>query len=292
LAEKLLNYVNDLSLSGDSSNWLRKTLESGYQYDEVAKIECGESETVDFTIPGTHSFFANGMISHNSGKSFALAHSAAAAVLTGYNVLYITLENSREVTTDRFDSYMADIVSNSIDESADIVLEKIQQLRSRGKVGKFFVHEYPTSTFKPQHLKTLVKHYAQKSVKFDVIVIDYLDIMAPNIRNTEHRDNSRETWEAVRAIAQEENAALISATQTNREGFRADVAGSTHVAEDINKIRTADLVISINRTDEEKKAKKARLHFAAGRNQEDGITITIKQDLSRAKFLTEVLNIF
>jgi replicative DNA helicase len=46
--------------------------------------------------------------------------------------------------------------------------------------------------------------------------------------------------------------ALLSATQTNREGAKVETIEAIHVAEDYNKIRIADLVISINANEVEK----------------------------------------
>ncbi|TOK02641.1 DNA helicase, partial [Vibrio parahaemolyticus] len=84
-----------------------------------------------------------------------------------------------------------------------------------------------------------------------------------------------------RAIAQREELAILSATQTNREGHKSVTAKAEHAAEDFNKIRTADLVISINATEEEMAKGEARLFFAASRNQKGEFTMRIKRDLSR-----------
>ena len=62
-----------------------------------------------------------------------------------------------------------------------------------------------------------------------------------------------------------------------------------HAAEDFNKIRIADLVISINATEEEMAKGEARLFFAASRNQKGEFAIRIKRDLSRGHAVTEVI---
>ena len=82
---------------------------------------------------------------------------------------------------------------------------------------------------------------------------------------------------------------MLTATQTNREGHKATVAKAEHVSEDFNKVRTVDLMISINKTEEEAKKGIARLYFAASRNQEDGFTIIIKQNLEMMKFVESVI---
>ena len=67
------------------------------------------------------------------------------------------------------------------------------------------------------------------------------------------------------------------------------MALATDVAEDFNKIRIADVVISINKTEEERALNQARLHFAASRNQRSGFTLKVEQNIDQAKFVTRVL---
>jgi len=84
---------------------------------------------------------------------------------------------------------------------------------------------------------------------------------------------------------------MLSATQTNREGAKASVSTMEHVAEDFNRVRIADILISINADEAERRAKEARLYFAASRNQRGDFTIRIKQDLERMKFIERILGI-
>ena len=232
------------------------------------------------------------MGSFKSGKSFSLLHSAVVSFLHGYNVLFVTLENSKEITTERMDAYLSDTFSVNIKSDADLVCQKVKNALKSNNHGKLFIHEFPTATFKPMDLRRLLKYYEQKSIKFDMIVIDYLDLLKSDRKYQEARDESKSVWESIRGIAQEEDAAIVSATQSTREGATAGVISGDMVSSDINKVRIADLVISINRTEEEKRDGIARLYFAAGRNQADGVTIKIKQDLARAKFLTNVLEVY
>ena len=83
---------------------------------------------------------------------------------------------------------------------------------------------------------------------------------------------------------------MLTATQTNREGAKSSVARMEHVAEDFNRIRIADLVISINANEEEKKKGVARLFFAASRNQKGDITVYIRQDFERMQFVKEIID--
>ena len=119
--------------------------------------------------------------------------------------------------------------------------------------------------------------------------MDYLDIMAPERWVESERENLRALGLSLRAIGHEQNAAILSATQTNREGGKALTAKAEHAAEDINKVRTVDVLLSINSTEPERAAGEARIYFAAMRNTEDHFTLRIKQERSKMKFLTKVL---
>lgn len=77
-------------------------------------------------------------------------------------------------------------------------------------------------------LQDLIDRYKADGIKFDAIVIDYLDIMAPNRWVQSETENSRTIWVDCRGIAQTEEVAMISATQTNREGHKSVTAKAEH----------------------------------------------------------------
>jgi replicative DNA helicase len=153
------------------------------------------------------------------------------------------------------------------------------------------VHEFASSKFTPNSMQALIDRYKAKGIVFDLVVIDYLDIMAPNYRTQDSVENSKSIYTDMRAIALMEGFAMLSATQTNREGFKSTVAKAEHVAEDFNRIRIADLVISINITDEERSKNEARLYFAASRNQESGFTVFIQQDMATMTFIKSIIRV-
>jgi len=234
-----------------------------------------------------------------AGKTTALINFAKSASLAGYNVLYVSLEVGTGIIADRADASIASVLMKELVNSFKDVEEKIKDIGR--KAGKFILHEYPSGTLTPNMLRRLLERYRSPGrtsdgrprdpIKFDLIVVDYADIMAPNFRTTDPIENSKSVYVDLRAIAYEEDAAVLTATQTNREGFKATVAKAEHVAEDFNKVRTVDLMISINKTEEEARDGEARLYFAASRNQESGFTIVVKQNLAMMQFIQSVLRV-
>lgn len=223
-----------------------------------------------------------------STKSFNLTSFAGAAVLDGKNVLLVTLENSKEIQATRLDAYFSEIGMSDHLTAPHGVEGKITAIATAGKIGSLRIREFPTGTFKPKDLERVLDDYKTKNVTFDLVVIDYMDLMASDRGYDSEREASKEIYTRVRGIAFREGFALLSATQTNREGNKAATATGTHVAEDFNRVRIADLVISVNRTEDEKKLGKARLYIALARNSQDGMTVFVKQDLNKGRAIAEV----
>lgn len=267
-----------------------------YFYDEVTEINHGEALTVDLTVPETHSFFANGLISHNTT---ALINFARMASWAKHNVLYVTLEVGAGIISDRLDASVAGVVMKELGSKASSVGEAIK--KAGEKAGHLIIQEFGSGTCSPNMIRQLIQKYKNPGrnsdgsyrppIKFDLIVVDYADIMAPNHRTNDPIENSKSVYVDLRAIAFEENVAVLTATQTNREGFKSAVAKAEHVSDDFNKVRTVDLMISINKTEEEAARGEARLYFAASRNQESGFTVVIKQNIAMMRFLEEVVRV-
>lgn len=226
-----------------------------------------------------------------AGKSTFLINSGIFAAMAGYNVLHVTLEMSKEIAAMRADAHIANSLTKDVLKSPHSVQKAVEDFWNARKMGEYKILEFPSGTWRPSDFRRVIERYRSNGIIFDLVVIDYLDIMVPNFRTDSVTENSKSIWVDCRGIAQVEGFALLSATQTNREGFKASVAKAEHAADDFNKIRIADLVISINRTEDEVRRNEARLYFAASRNQGTGFSVHIKQDLERMKSITDIVGI-
>lgn len=224
------------------------------------------------------------------GKSTALIGFAKNAVAAGHNVLFVTLEVSAEITSYRLDANISDVEMDDLIDKAITVEVAVNNFAKTVK-GKFFIEEFPSGAFSPNDMQALIERYRAEGIIFDLVIVDYLDIMRPNKHMDNDISNSKSVWVDMRGVAQQEGFALLSATQTNREGHKSAVAKDTDVAEDFNKIRIADLTLSINSTDEERKKGEARLYFASSRNQAGNLTVHIKQALNKMQFITDVVGV-
>jgi len=224
-----------------------------------------------------------------SGKTTALIDFGINAAANKYNVLYVTLEVGQDIIADRMDANISERAIMELGDHCHNVREKVKEFIDRS--GRFLIHEFPSGYMTVTDLRRLVERYKVKGTKFDLVVLDYADLMQPDHRTDSATENSKNVYVHLRGLAMAEDFAMLTATQTNREGFKATVAKAEHVAEDFNKVRIADLLISINRTDEERTINQARLFFAASRNQAGNFTIRIEQALARMKFVNKVVGV-
>lgn len=224
-----------------------------------------------------------------SGKSLGLGDFAKNASIAGYNVLYVSLEVAKEIISERIDASMTDTLMKDLVNDRAAVKQKVEKI---GKIaGKFEIIDFPSGTLKVSALNRVLEKYRDKGMVFDLVVVDYADIMAPANSKEDLRDALRKIYIDLRALASEWNVAVLTATQTNREGAKAATAKATDVGDDWNKARTVDILIGLNATEAEKQAGEARLFWALSRNTKDGFTILINQDRERMKFITKVVGV-
>jgi len=90
-------------------------------------------------------------------------------------------------------------------------------------------------------------------------------------------------YEELRAIAQENNCPIWTASQTNRSGLNAEVITMESISEAFNKCFVADFIFSLSRTVEHKNENGGRLFIAKNRNGPDGLVYPIFMDTSKVK---------
>lgn len=83
----------------------------------------------------------------------------------------------------------------------------------------------------------------------DVVIIDYLDIIAFERKPLSERDDSR--WAAAKSLAKKYNVAVITANQGNRPSINKPYIEETDIAEDIRKGAWVDFMYGIAQSENE-----------------------------------------
>ena len=173
-----------------------------------------------------HRYYTNGVSSHNTGvgKSLFMCHCASANMISGLNVLYITLEMSEEKIAERIDANLLDTPLDQLSMlPKDIYDKKVDKIRKK-TVGKLIIKEYPTASAGSANFRHLLNELKiKKNFTPDIIYIDYLNIcMSSRIKygaNVNSYTLIKSIAEELRGLAVEFNVPVVSATQTTRSGF-------------------------------------------------------------------------
>ena len=113
------------------------------------------------------------------GKSLFMCHMASAVLLSGRNVLYITMEMAEEKIAERIDANLLNVPIQEIAELPKQMFDSKVTNLSQKTQGTLIIKEYPTASAHSGHFKALLSEAAlKKSFRPDIIFVDYLNICA------------------------------------------------------------------------------------------------------------------
>lgn len=255
------------------------------------------------------------MAPRGRGKSWFATHIETMALLQHWRVCDISLEMDEEVKAQRVFQNMLAMAKRAepqtltrlvLDDSglvndfeyvtetptlainqgkqAEDIVKAFQKERS-ALLSRLNVKSFPSGSLDMRglraHLDFLeqVNHFVP-----DMLVVDYPFLMKLNANDL--RASLGRLFVDLRGLGKERNMAVVALHQTNRKGEDAINITSGHASEDISIFGTADIVMSYNATQTERKRGVARLNANKVRNDKDNITVCITQDYTTGQFVT------
>ena len=189
------------------------------------------------------------------GKSLFMCHVAAATLLQGKNVLYITLEMAEKKIAERIDANLMNLTLDDVHDLPNRMFEsRIEKIQKKTQ-GKLIIKEYPTASAHCGHFRALHNELLlKKSFRPHIIFIDYINICASQRFKYGSNVNSytyiKGIAEEMRGLAVELNVPIVSATQTTRQGFTSTDIGLEDTSESFGLPATADLMFALISTEE------------------------------------------
>lgn len=212
----------------------------------------------DFMIKGgfhnkTLSLFLAGT---NKGKSLIMSSLAAQNVLEGKKVLYITFEMSDMRINERIYANLMNInINNLTDYTKDELRNKFNEVKSKCE-HKLILKEYPPRMMNTNNITRLIKELKdKKKFEADIIYVDYMTLMKPNTsggKDASDYTNHKIVSENLIALAKTYDIPVVSAIQTNRDNSDRAFIGLDGMAESFAIAQSADIVIAITQTAEQK----------------------------------------
>jgi replicative DNA helicase len=188
------------------------------------------------------------------GKSLFMCHMAAATLLQGRNVLYVTMEMAEEKIAERIDANLLNVNIKDIEDLPEqLFASKVTRLAQKTH-GKLIIKEYPTASAHAGHFKALLNDLSlKKSFKPDIIFIDYLNICS----SSRYKGTLVNSYTYVKAIAEELRGLavefdlpIVTATQTTRSGYGNSDIDLTDTSESFGLPATADFMFALISTEE------------------------------------------
>lgn len=273
----------------------KKYVNPDIYWDKVKSVvSVGKKQTYDITVPEHHNFVANNCLVHNS---FWLIDNAWQAMkqrrrvamfqcgdLTETQIMSRLLVRAAgrprfKTKPDKPVHYPLSI-SRDPDEDEAVVkfeernydvdldykaawkaLTKVRKTKVKSEESYLKLSVHPNSTLTVQAMKEIFRSWEREGWKPDVVVVDYPDIMASDVKSLEMRDQVNERWKALRSLNQSLDVLLLAATQANAASFKASTLHMSHFSEDNRKLAHVTGMIGINRNKEEKGKDVYRLNW-------------------------------
>jgi len=189
------------------------------------------------------------------GKTLFMTHCAAANLMEGLNVLYITMEMAEERIAERIDANLLDLTLDDLRYlTRDVYHSRMSNIRKRTN-GKLIIKEYPTASAGSNHFRFLLNELKlKKNFVPDIIYIDYLNIcMSSRLKqgaNVNSYTYIKAIAEELRGLAVEFNLPVVSATQTTRSGYSNSDMDLTDTSESFGLPATADFMFGLISSEE------------------------------------------
>lgn len=191
----------------------------------------------------------------HGGKTLTMCNFAEGALSAGFNVLYITMEMAEFEIGRRFDVNYLDV---DFDElmllPKNTFTSRMDKIRKESR-GSLVIKQFPTGAAHAGHFRAYINELKlKKQFVPDMIVVDYMGICASEKYKTSSGANSytiqKSVGEELRALAIDLDAAVVTATQTNRSGVGNSDVDITATSESFGIPAIADWFAAIITSDE------------------------------------------
>jgi archaellum biogenesis ATPase FlaH len=223
------------------------------------------------------------------GKSIFLANLAANYLLGGETVLYITMEMG-EIggVSKRIDANLMDVPILDVNKmSRSKWDQKVSDLKKRVKQN-LVIKQYAQGTVGAANFKFLIRELRQKQNFIPtVIIVDYLNICKSSRmkdKSSGTNDYYKSVSEELRALADEENVVMWTATQQNRQGMGHSDPDKSHIAESIGVTHTFDFFFALIHTEELAQMNQVLVKILKHRDGNDTAKFVIGIDYLKMRF--------
>lgn len=235
------------------------------EIDSLFQKEADEKFTTGFTTldmainnggPGRGETFC-WMAPTGVGKSIVMVNTAVANFKRGRNVLFISLEMPWKKVALRFMGCLTDVWIKDRFIKEEQVRSRLMSCKSTYN-SNLVISEFPPDQVNVDQIQGQIDRIGKiNGVKFDVVIIDYLELLmsrTPEYNRDDYIRQKRVGTEVDR-LAKIEDVLVVTATQSNRSGVadsqKEKVLDLNQVAESYGKTMPISYLVTINQSKKE-----------------------------------------
>lgn len=206
------------------------------------------------------------------GKSTWSVQMATNYAQQGLNVMYVTLEEKMERMAVRLESNLLGAQLTDFYNEMDMINEDLikaagASYKANEDLGNIYISKHNPREVSIEKLEQIIiQTKLRQGLDVDVMVIDYPALMAVPGRNKIHEEQG-ELFERIRGLSQKYNFIAVTLAQTNRTAWAADVVTLNNIEGGFMVANACEMVLTINRTQEEYEEGFFRMHVDKVRNR-------------------------
>lgn len=233
-----LNYFNEAAMN---DHW-------DFILNPAARLPTGW-QTLDFYTNG--GIYRDGkclsiiMAGPGLGKSLWLSNLAVNFLRQNLSVVVISLEMSQNIYAQRFDAHISEDDINHLKETSDTSISKIKNFYTTYPKSNLFIKEYPPNSIKCQDIDQYLENIKQAGFSFDVVIVDYLNLILPQVSKDNMFLDGKNVSENLRALSYKYNVPVMTAVQANTEGINNENIEMRNVSESRGIAHTADALFAL-----------------------------------------------
>lgn len=179
------------------------------------------------------------------GKSLFLSNLAVNYLRQGLSVVVISLEMSQDVYAQRFDAHISTNEINHLKDTMFDSCEKIKKFYADHPGANLYIKEYPPRSIRSSDIEIYLENLQLAGKKFDVIIVDYLNLVLPRTRSDNMYKDGLSVSEELRALSYKFNCPVISAVQANTEGMNNENIDMQNLSESRGIAHTCDALFAL-----------------------------------------------
>lgn len=288
--KKGLSQIQDIMARGDFENYdliegiVKSALSVGENIDDSIELDSDIDGVLDDDyrnaqptgIAGLDAEIDNGLakgelglllIPPGVGKSTLLTKFANKGFEDGLDVVQMYFEDKHKAIQRKHYTCASGIPIDELSKSKDFVKHKIKEQQSKGGSIKLKKCKFGTTV---SHIRQYLKYRLAKGFKIDMLIVDYIDCLSPSRINGESTSSEETIVRELEALAEEFDIILWSAVQGNRTAISADFVTTDQIQGSIKRVQVAHLIISVNKSLEQKELNLANMAILKSRFGGDG----------------------